>query len=106
MSSIFFSFLVHLSVTDLSETMSYLSKFLFSPKSQDHIPLWAKVSSKTVSEVGDNNNLKSSHQSVLWWAVNEHAGVMHGASAVSAVAATAVSFPLALGDSNYPGASH
>lgn len=42
----------------------------------------------------------------MGWGVNEHAAVTNGASAVSALATTAVSFLLTLGDSNYPEASH
>lgn len=56
--------------------------------------------------MGDSKNLKSSHQSVAEQDVNEHTAVTHGASAVSALATTAVSFPLTVGDPNYPEASH
>lgn len=88
--------------------MCYLSKFLFIPELQDtyHSPLWAKVSSKTTSAMGGSKNLKGSHQSVTEQDVNEHTAVTHGASALSALATIAVSFPLTLGDSNYPEASH
>ena len=56
--------------------------------------------------MGDNNNLKGSHQSATGWGVSEHAAVTLGASGVSALATTAVSFPLTLRDSKYPEASH
>jgi len=55
--------------------------------------------------MGDNN-LKDSHQSVTGQGVSEPGVVTHGASAISALATTAASFPLTLRDSNYPEASH
>lgn len=61
-SSPLFCLLVHLRVIDLSE--SYLIKPAFILRTH-HIALWAKVSSRTVSKVRDNNILMSFHQSVM-----------------------------------------